>query len=430
MTSKARDLARRLKRFNVPTNLRRHPNTVVALGDSRVAQIHADGIFKNKSGYNHFSVGNALAGNRAILVRNLGVSGDRTDQVLTRLKPAIDSGAYVLYIMGGLNDIAQAYPTATTSGITAFNNIRIMIDAAVDNGMLPLVVLEPGANNLSPAMCVQLYILQQMLREYAETCPHMVLFDLPAALYNPAAASSTTLALLGTIDGVHEGALGGYLGGKAFAQVLTAIMPPRPHGFRSAVENPTTSLVNLLANPMFTGGTAGTVGAGFTGQIASSWVGSRSGGGTAVASVALSSDNSGLWEQVLQCTFAAAGDEVNVHQDIPTTLWNNGDVLQAHAEVVVDAGSVNMCGAYLYLQANGTIGGNGVATTAMDGYVNGTQHGVNTTEGYKLNYSTEKLIVPNYDVKSWVTAHVKVVGAGAGSATVRVRRFGVRKRFS
>jgi hypothetical protein len=66
----------------------------------------------------------------------------------------------------------------------------------------------------------------------------------------------------------------------------------------------------------------------------------------------------------------------------------------------------------------------------MDGYVNGTQHGVNTTEGYKLNYSTEKLIVPNYDVKSWVTAHVKVVGAGAGSATVRVRRFGVRKRFS
>jgi hypothetical protein len=430
MTSKARDLARRLKRFNVPTNLRRHPNTVVAIGDSRVAQIHADGAFRNKAGYNHFSVGNALAGNRAILLKNLGVSGERSDQHLPRLKQAIDTGAYVLYIHTGVNDIAQAYPTAATSGITAFNNIRIMIDAAIDNGMLPLVVLEPGANNFTPAMNAQLHILQQMLREYAETCPHMVLFDLPAAVYNGAATSTTVLPLLGTIDGVHQGSLGAYLGGKAFAVVLTAIMPPRPHGFRSSVENPTTALVNLLVNPMFTGGTAGTVGAGLTGQIGTSWVGSRAGGGTAVASVALSSDGSGLWEQVLQCTFAAAGDEVNVHQDIPTNLWNGGDILQSHAEVVVDAGSVNLCGAYLYLQANGTVAGSNVAITAMDGYVNGTQHGATSTEGFKLNYSTEKLIVPNYDVKSWVTAHVKVIGSGAGSATVRVRRFGVRKRFS
>lgn len=430
MTSKARDLAKRLKRFNVPTNLRRHPNTVAAIGDSRVAQIHADGAFRNKAGYNHFSVGNALAGNRAILLKNFGVSGERSDQHLPRLKAAIDTGAYVLYIHTGVNDIAQAYPTATTSGITAFNNIRIMIDAAIDNGMLPLVVLEPGANNFTPAMNAQLYILQQMLREYAEACPHMVLFDLPAAVYNPAAASSTVLALQGTIDGVHQGALGAYLGGKAFAQVLTAIMPPRPHGFRSAIENPTTSLVNLLVNPMFTGGTGGTAGAGFTGNVAASFVGSRTGAATCTASVALAGDGSGLMEQVLQCTFTAAGEEVNVHQDVPTTLWFPGDVLQAHAEVAVDANSVNMCGAYLYLQANGTVAGQNVAITAMDGYVNGTQHGTNTTEAYKLNYSTEKLIVPNYDVKSWVTAHVKVVSSGAGSATVRVRRFGVRKRFS
>jgi lysophospholipase L1-like esterase len=430
VTSKARDLVKRLGRLGVPTNLRRHPNTVVALGDSRAAQIHADGIFKNKSGYNHFSMGNALAGNRAILLRNFGNSGDRSDQILTRLKPAIDTGAYVLYIIAGVNDIAQNYPTATTSGVTAFANIKLMIDAGVDNGMLPLVVLEPGANNMTPAQIGQLIILQELLREYAETCPHIVLFDLPAAIYNMAATSTSALALLGTIDGVHEGSLGGYLGGKAFAQILMAIMPPRPHGFRSAVETQSISPFNLTVNPMFTGLDTGTVGTGLTGKIATGFVGSRSGGGTAVASVAASSDGSGLWEQVLQCTFAAAGDEVNVHQDIPTNLWNAGDILQSHAEVVVDAGSVNLCNAYLYLQANGTIGGTQVATTSMDGYVNGTQHGATTTEGFRLNYSTEKLIVPNYDVKSWVTAHVKVVGAGVGSATVRVRRFGVRKRFA
>jgi hypothetical protein len=429
MTSKARDLAKRLKRFNVPTNLRRHPNTVVAIGDSRVAQIHADGAFRNKSAYNHFSMGNALAGNRAILLKNFGVSGQRTDEILPRLKSAIDTGAYVLYIHAGVNDIAQNYPTAATSGVTTFNNLRIMIDAAVDAGMLPLVVLEPGANNMTPAQITQLWILNQLLREYAEVCPHLVLFDLGAAIYNMAATSSTALALVGTIDGVHEGVLAGYNGGKAFAQVLMAIMPPRPHGVRSATEVPANSSTYLVNNPMFTTATGGGLGTGFTGTVAGLWSTQRSGAATGVASVGTAADGSGLSEQIVQATFAAAGEEVRVVQDIAIGLWNPGDILEAHAEVAVDAGSVNLASVMLYLQANGTIGGSAAPITAMDGY-SAAGMGSTTTEAYKVNLSTEKLIVPNYDVKSWVTMHVKAIGSGAGSATFRVRRATAKKRYT
>jgi hypothetical protein len=429
VTSKARDLIKRLDRLGVPKNLRRHPNTIVALGDSRVAQIHADGAFRNKAAYNHFTMGNALAGNRAILVKNLGVSGQRTDEILPRLKQAIDSGAYVLYIHAGVNDIAQSYPTAATSGVTTFNNIRIMIDAAVDAGMLPLVVLEPGANNFTTAMITQLWILNQLLREYAETCPHLVLFDLGAAIYNMAATSTTALALVGTVDGVHEGVLAGYNGGKAFAQVLTAIMPPRPHGVRSSTEIPANSSLYLTQNPMFTTATGGALGTGITGTVAGFWSTQRSGAATAVASVGTASDGSGLSEQIMQTTFTAAGEEMRVVQDVAIGLWSPGDIVQGHAEVAVDAGSVNLASVMVYVQANGTIGGNGVAATAMDGY-SGAGMGATTTEAYKVNLSTEKLNVPNYDVKSWITLHIKAIAAGAGSATFRVRRATAKKRFS
>jgi lysophospholipase L1-like esterase len=427
MTSKPRDLIKRINKLGVVANRSRHPNTVVALGDSRVAQIHADGTKLNKAGFNHFSVGNALAGNRAILLKNLGNSGERTDQVLARLKTAIDTGAYVLYIHCGVNDIAQNYPTASTSGATAFSNIRTMIDAAVYAGMLPLVCLDPGANSMATAQIAQLFILNQMLREYAETCPRMVLVDIPSALWNPAATSTTALALVGTVDGTHEGNLGAYNAGKLFAAALQAIMPPRPHGVRSAVEVPGTSLINLLNNPMFTTVSGGTLSGGNTGTVAGSWTGNRTGGSSGVFSVGTAGDGSGLYEQVMACTFAAAGEEVRIQQDVNIANWSIGDILQASSEIAVDAGSSNLAGVYTYLQVNGS--GNGFAAiTSMDGYCVGA--GAGSTEGYKLNHLTEKLVVPNYTTKSWATMHVKAIAAGAGSATVRIRRAQIRKRFT
>lgn len=406
----------------------RNPNTVVALGDSRVAQIHGDapGAFRNKTAYNHFSAGNALANNRAVLVQNLGVSGDRMDQVLARLPTALASGAQWLYIHAGVNDIAQAYPSATTSGVTAWLNIKTMIDAAVSIGMRPLVVLEPGATNYSTAQIGQLIILQQYTREYAETCPGMVLFDLPAALYNPASASSTTVTLQGSTDGTHEGNLGGYLGGVAFSSLLQSIMPPRPHGTRSPVDA-TVSLTNLMSNSMFTTTSGGVLGGGNTGTLAGSWTGSRTNTSSCAYSVGAAADGSGLTEQVMACTFAAAGDEINIHQDATLANWSQGDIVQASAEVVVDSGSSNLAGVCLYIQANGS--GNGFAAmTAMDGYCTGL--GAGPTTGYRTFLLTEKLVIPNYATKTWLTCHVKAFASGVGSATVRVRRVQLRKRFT
>jgi hypothetical protein len=150
-----------------------------------------------------------------------------------------------------------------------------------------------------------------------------------------------------------------------------------------------------------------------------------------VFSVGTASDGSGLKEQIIQATFTAQGEEVRLVQDVVITNWSPGDIIQASAEVAVDAGSTNLAGVTCYVQANGSGSPDGkTAVTAMDGYCAAAGWGAVTTEAYKVNLQTEKLPVPLYSTKSWVTCHLKVVGAGAGSATVRVRRFGARKRFS
>ncbi|MBR1173909.1 hypothetical protein JQ617_08085 [Bradyrhizobium sp. KB893862 SZCCT0404] len=407
-------------------------NTVVGLGDSRVAQIHADGAFLNKNAQNHFTMGNALAGNRAVLVKNLGVSGDRTDQILARLSAALATGAKWLYIHAGCNDIGQNYPTATTSGITAWTNIKTMIDAAVAIGMKVIYVLEPGAANFNTAnLLLQLAILNENAREYAETCPNLVLFDLPSALWSTSATSTSAVSLITSLDGTHENLASAYTAGKAFAALLTAILPPRPHGVRGAHEVPGNSLVNLLNNPMFTTQSGGSAGTGNTGTVCGSWAGQRSGSASGAYSVGTASDGSGLREQIIAATWTAQGEEVRLVQDVAIGNWSPGDRVKLSAEVVVDAGATNLAGVTLYVQANGTGSPDGkTAVTSMDGWCSTAGWGVQTTEGYKVLLETEVLPIPAYTTKSWLTTHLKVVGAGAGSATARVRRMQLRKRFA
>lgn len=399
-------------------------NTVVAIGDSRVEQIHSDANKLNKAAWNHFTMGNALAGNRALLVKNLGVGGDRTDQALARLHEAATSGAGWLYIHCGVNDIAQNYPTANTSGVTAFTNIKTMVQTAAGWGMRSIVALEPGAANLSAAQIVQVMELNERLRWFAETSSsNVILFDLPAALYDHTSADTAAIHLNGMQDGVHEANLGGYLGGKAFAALLTSIMPPRGHGAHSSIDIPGTSNYALLNNPIMANTSGGVKQTGVTGTLAGLWSAVCTGGTTAVASVGTTSD--GRKEQVLACTFGSAGEEVLFTQDVPNSLWNAGDILQAEAEVAVDAGAVNFAGAYLYVQCYP----DSSPITTMDCFPD-PGHGATSNEAYTLKLVTEKLVVPPLSVKNWTTVHVRAAAAGAGSATVRIRSLQLRKRYS
>jgi len=151
---------------------RRLSHVVTALGDSRVAAVYADLNQRIYSGYSPLNWANALSDQRMVIGTTFGVSGDRTDQALARLSAAIATGAGTLYIQCGLNDIAQQYPTAGTSGATAAANIMVMAEAARAVGMLVVIEIEVGSSAMNTAALVgQVVELNERLYEYAERTP-------------------------------------------------------------------------------------------------------------------------------------------------------------------------------------------------------------------------------------------------------------------
>ena len=98
---------------------------------------------------------------RAIPVRNYGVSGDTTAQMLDRLADVLDSGPtpQVVVIMGGTNDIARDMPVEDT-----LRNLQTIAERVRDSGRRPVLVCPPpsGAFRLDRAQA-----LRAGLRDYA-----------------------------------------------------------------------------------------------------------------------------------------------------------------------------------------------------------------------------------------------------------------------
>ncbi len=390
---------------------------VAVLGDSRAAQVWQDaGVSTSpfrKSATNHLPWALALSGQRLMLTGNFGKSGDRTDQIAARLDAAIASGAGRLSIIAGNNDIGQDYPTLTTSGVTAFNNIMAWVDYAWQNFKITsLVALEAGSHGWTGQKVVQVNELNQRLRNAAATRPHMDLLDLPSVFWVDGIAD-TTIAFKPDIllDGTHEAVLGGYQGGKLLAAALAARLPQRK----------APAVNNILVNPLFATLTGGSAQAGATGAIPSGWIAARS-GGSGTQSVAVSSgtpaDGSSGNEIILDCTFSAAGDVLSFKQDFAaaSALWVSGDSFQPAVELVVDSGAVNLCTAYLYLIAAYD------STSSVSSDLETTTSAIGPAEGYKVNLLGPRRTLPAMTAKSYLSMQINVKAAGPGTARIRIRR--------
>ncbi|WP_062017468.1 hypothetical protein [Aureimonas sp. AU4] len=164
----------------------------------------------------------------------------------------------------GVNDIAQQYPSASTSGATALANFKTAIDAARTKGFEAWVVLDAGANNMSSAQIAQLDILNQGLRDYATGKKIVSIFDLATVLWDTKTSSAITFEsgyVAPETPQVHEAEEGAYYAGKAFAAFLLA---------RGLTPLSRTDGMPLSVNPTFVGN-VGIKPTGITGDLATSW---------------------------------------------------------------------------------------------------------------------------------------------------------------
>ncbi|MFG1333975.1 SGNH/GDSL hydrolase family protein [Xanthobacter autotrophicus] len=319
-----------------PWTRMRNPNLGATLGDSLAAAYHADSQKRNISMRSPLAWANLLSGSRLKMVAtsggNFGFSGDRTDQIMARLPACIASGAGTVILIAGTNDIAQLYPTAGTCAATAAANIASMVRSIVNAGAQVVIELPPGAANYTAQMNGILNELNQRLIEFAVTMPRVYLHDSSKMILNPT-NSATVIAEKANYfyDNTHPQGLGAYYWGKSLAGLLSEIVPAYPRlGHLNLTD---AQPIDYLSNPLLTVQTGGTnlAGAGLTsGAVPGGMQFGR--GGSATAALTYGTDDGTALDPsmgsklIMTITFSAAGDRVYIRRDVPTSLWNPGDI--------------------------------------------------------------------------------------------------------
>lgn len=418
-----------LARLSVLPN-RRLPHVVTALGDSRAAAIYIDSGQRGYAAISPVNWANALLGQRLVIGACFGKSGDRTDQMLPRLASAIGTGAGLLYIHAGLNDIAQNYPSAATSGATAFANIRTMIDAARAAGMIVVVEAEVGSNALSAAQVGQVNDLNAMLFDHAERAPGVHVHDARLVAMQPAYSDSAVqFRAAHAYDGTHLNGRGAAYWGESLAALLGAIVPMRPGAalnMRAAL--PGNGRRQLVANPLFVTANGGTAASGASGTIPAGFVGSAGTG--ASASYATQADPDGLGNNVtIDASFTAANAQVRLYQDVATANLLPGDLVEGVA--VVDILGTPSGLASLYLQFTQNTGAGGQSLDNFCLYAPAAANYVGVDKAMRLTLRTRPhLIRANAGSGGYAQLSVRALSAGSGSCQFVVRQMALKRRDS
>lgn len=253
---------------------RRLPHVVTAIGDSRIAALYLDPARQNRGCRSPLNVANALLGQRMTIGQTFGVSGERTDQFLARLPAAIATGAGLLYLQGGINNIgavasgapAFTYVHAVTGDVVTIDTVaavtmrdlRQIADTARNAGMIVVIENEVGGASLTIVeKLAALNDLRGMIADYGQRTPGVFVHDAYGVVMQPTSGTPTFKAGY-SYDGIHENGRGAYWHGRSLATLLDRLVPPGSILSRGVIDAPVNGRRQLLANHVFATASGGT----------------------------------------------------------------------------------------------------------------------------------------------------------------------------
>ncbi|MDR6146124.1 lysophospholipase L1-like esterase [Sphingomonas sp. SORGH_AS870] len=428
----------------------RNRRVVTALGDSRIAAIFNDPSKRTKGARSPLNWANALSDQRFTIVETFGISGDRTDQMLSRIDPAIATGAGLLYLQGGVNNIGAVASTGNytyTHGVTGevvtidtvaavtFRDLRTMIEKARMAGMAVVVEQEVGSGGFNTQEKVAATLeLRSLMAEYAETATDVYLHDALPVVMQPALSPTALGYRAGySYDTTHCNSRGGYRWGKSLGVLLRSIVPiSYPLLLNNAIEVFGARRRQVLTNPLFLTANGGTANEGISGTTPAGWTISRTGSATANISTSGRSDGSGN-DLVIAASYTATGEIVTVSQALEAPglgMWNSrvavGDTYELVAQIEVTE-ATNL--AAIWLQS-GAVAGTGSQVDCFDLF--GVANEVGMDEPGVLTLRTRPFTVaaPITNSYPYIACSIRAVGAGSGSCTFRIRQIALKRRMS
>lgn len=267
--------------------------TVALFGDSYFS---TDGVGQGvydtqvNSAYNHaqgiFTWANASLGGRLTLVRNAGVAGNTTAQMLARVSNVTDLAVVPDYciVLGGTNDMLTDVVSATT-----ISNLTAIYEALHEKRITVVACTTPPVFSATQSRRLAQDEVNNWIRSRRES-PGFIVCDW-AGRWADADVGGARTGL--STDGVHPTALGA----GALGKMLADAMRPYLGGSLSSLPAQNADETNAMLNGMMTG-TGGGLGAGAAGSLATSWLAARqTGTGTlTLAKVARTDNIAGEWQ--------------------------------------------------------------------------------------------------------------------------------------
>lgn len=202
------------------------PHTIVYIGDS----LTADGGFAdaNKAltglpNRSYLALGlstwaQALSGHRLKLLRNLGIGGQNTSQILARIGDALALKPGWVHELSGTNNLGTAELVAQAK----LDKIA-MWDIYERAGIRVITGTLPPSGTYSGSLRALLDDMNEWIRQQAEKRPNLVLVDYFAAL----SGEGGQYELGYNRDNTHTNPTGAAAAGRALADVIKQLVPPR-----------------------------------------------------------------------------------------------------------------------------------------------------------------------------------------------------------
>lgn len=189
-------------------------NRIVTLGDSLTAG--AWDTASQVQGASWPLYAQMFSGGRVFIGRNSGIGGDQTSMMLTRFDTDVTPyRPSTVTLLGGINDIGNSIPLATTQA-----NITAMVTKIRGIGAVPVLCTTAPSN--TSGYHAQISVLNNWLRRFA-AAQGIALIDFCKLLIDP-----TNGNYLSTYfnDGTHPNELGTRAMGQAASDALGPVLPP------------------------------------------------------------------------------------------------------------------------------------------------------------------------------------------------------------
>ncbi|CUI04683.1 hypothetical protein BN2497_4143 [Janthinobacterium sp. CG23_2] len=343
----------------------------------------------------YFTQAAAMLGQRFEAVRNAGVSGNTTADLLARLQTDVLAQQPEWCFMHiGTNDVGGDVPSSvTTANIEEL--CRRMTGAGIK--LILSTIMPRGFAGMTQARLATMMANNAFIQAYAVR-NSIPLVDLYRYMldYSDITTTSQGEPVATWFDGakLHPLAAGAVQMGYAIARQLDAIIPKLPRRLQLNYNGVNGDAANLIRNGMFAPGAAGTLGLNASGTVAQNWTAAAAGGAISGACSIVprsASFNDNTPGNVQRVALTGAGASTEIFRLTPTIATPTvGDLVYLEVEILATASVGTIAEISL---SWGTVGGT-VISCAANYMASAAETLAIGTVPYLVVLKTEAMVIP------------------------------------